>query len=335
VERGAVTRIGVVAIGRNEGERLLRCLDSARAGGRTLVYVDSGSSDGSAAAARARGAAVVELDARMPFTAARARNAGFARLLELDPQVEWVQFVDGDCELAPEWWSAVAGWLPGDPAVAVICGRRRERHPESSVYNRLCDLEWDTPVGSALACGGDALMRVSALRAVGGFAPGLIAGEEPELCFRLRAAGHRIERIAAEMTLHDAALTRFAQWWRRALRAGHAYAENHALHGASAERFKARELRSVLLWGGALPALAFGLAPASAGLSLAALGAYGVLFARVRAGQLRAGRSAGDAARYAAFVVIGKWAQLAGVAWFWWNRAFGRRAALIEYKRPA
>jgi hypothetical protein len=287
------------------------------------------------AAARARGAAVVELDTAAPFTAARARNAGFARLLELDPQAEWVQFVDGDCELVGDWWRAVERWLPGDPRVAVICGRRRERHPDASVYNRLCDLEWDTPVGSALACGGDALMRVAALRAVGGFDARLIAGEEPELCFRLRAAGHRIERIDAEMTLHDAALTRFSQWWRRALRAGHAYAENHALHGASPERFKARELRSVLLWGGALPALALGLAPATGGLSLAALGAYALLFARVRAAQLRAGRTPGDAARYAAFVVIGKFAQLAGVAWFRWNLARGRRADLIEYKRPA
>jgi GT2 family glycosyltransferase len=332
VEGSAVTRIGVVAIGRNEGERLVQCLESAQPAKAALVYVDSGSSDGSVAAAHARGARCVELDASVPFTAARARNAGLAALLDADPSVEWVQFVDGDCEIVSAWWRAVSAWLPGDPQVAVVCGRRRERHPRASIYNLLCDLEWDTPIGPAAACGGDALMRVTALRVTGGFDPALIAGEEPELCFRLRAAGYRIERIASEMTLHDAALTRFAQWWKRSLRAGHAYAENFSLHRASPERFKARELGSVVVWGAALPLLGLGLAPTTGGLSLLALGAYGALFARARSARMRAGTPARDASWYALFVIVAKWAHLAGAAWFVWNRLRGRSARLIEYK---
>lgn len=330
-----MTRIGVVAIGRNEGERLIRCLDSVRAPERPLVYVDSGSTDGSAEAARARGAHVVALDLSTPFTAARARNAGLAALLELDPTLAWVQFVDGDCEVVPAWWASVASWLPGAPDVAAICGRRRERNPEASIYNALCDLEWDTPVGDAAACGGDALVRIAAFRQVGGFDPGLIAGEEPELCFRLRAAGHRIQRLPSEMTLHDAAMFRFAAWWKRALRSGHAYAENFALHGASPERFKARELRSIVAWGGVLPIAALGLAPFSAGVSLLALAAYAALWLRIRAARLRSGASPRLASLYASFAILGKWAQLAGVAWFLWNRATGTRARLIEYERGA
>ena len=331
-----MTQIGVVAIGRNEGERLLRCLASATGEGRVLVYVDSGSSDGSVASARERGAHVVELSREAPFTAARARNAGLERLLEVAPDTEWVQFVDGDCEIVPEWWSAIARWLPGDPIVAALCGRRRERSPAASIYNRLCDLEWNTPVGRVGACGGDALMRVAALRAVGGFRAELIAGEEPELCFRLRAAGFAIERIGAEMTLHDAAMTSFAQWWRRAVRAGHAYAECFALHGHSAERFRARELRSILFWGGALPVLALASAWLTHGLSLVALIALDeVLWLRVWSARRRLGDSGPDAAAYATFVVVGKWAQLVGAARYAWNRALGRRAGLIEYKAPA
>jgi hypothetical protein len=62
VKQGASSiAYGVVAIGRNEGERLKCCLQSA-AGVGTLVYVDSGSDDGSVAWARARGIDVVELD---------------------------------------------------------------------------------------------------------------------------------------------------------------------------------------------------------------------------------------------------------------------------------
>ena len=220
--RGA-ERVGAVVIGRNEGESLGRCLGSL-AGLSPVVYVDSGSTDGSVVLAREQGAVVVELDLALPFTAARARNAGLSRLRELEPGLAYVQFIDGDCELVNGWLEAALAKLRSDPGLAVVCGRRRERRPEASRYNRLCDIEWNTPIGEANACGGDALMRAEALQAVGGFAAGLIAGEEPDLCYRLRRRGHRIWRIDADMTLHDANITSLGQWWRRTLRSGHAYA---------------------------------------------------------------------------------------------------------------
>jgi glycosyltransferase involved in cell wall biosynthesis len=206
-------RIGLVAIGRNEGERLRRCLESSRRQVERLVYVDSGSTDGSAQLARSLGAEVVDLDMSIPFTAARARNEGRARLQALVPDLDCVQFVDGDCELVDGWIARAVAHLTAHPQAAVVCGRRRERDPESSVYNHLCDLEWDTPIGLAKACGGDALMRVTALDQVGGYNPDIIAGEEPDLCFRLRERGWEIWRIDGDMTLHDAAMTRFGQWW--------------------------------------------------------------------------------------------------------------------------
>ena len=199
-------RIAAVAIGRNEGERLRRCLASMQGRVGRIVYVDSGSTDGSLDAAAAAGAQVVSLDLALPFTAARARNEGFALLGHEAPA--YVQFVDGDCELQPGWLETASAFLDNHPDVAAVCGRRRERHPGQSLYNRLIDCEWDTPVGETRACGGDVLMRRDAFRAVGGFDPALIAGEEPELCVRLRAAGWRIWRLDAEMTLHDAAITR-------------------------------------------------------------------------------------------------------------------------------
>ncbi|MEM9139196.1 MAG: glycosyltransferase, partial [Pseudomonadota bacterium] len=210
---GSAVAVGAVIIGRNEGARLIRCLASVGSAA-CMVYVDSGSTDGSVQAAREAGAEVVELDMDMPFTAARARNAGLARLREIGA-FDYVQFIDGDCELQPGWIALALAFLEEHPDVAVACGRRRERFPEASVYNRLCDHEWDTPVGEAKACGGDALMRMTALAAVGGYRDDLIAGEEPELCVRLRAAGWRVWRLDAEMTLHDADMHRFGQWWRR------------------------------------------------------------------------------------------------------------------------
>ncbi|MGH8465181.1 MAG: glycosyltransferase, partial [Pseudomonas sp.] len=244
---------GVVVIGRNEGQRLERCLASVAGAADAVVYVDSGSTDGSVQLARDRGVQVLALDMTRPFTAARARNEGFACLQRVLPDVHYVQFVDGDCEVVDGWLATAQAFLAAHPEVAVVCGRRRERFPQRSVYNLLCDLEWDTPVGEAKACGGDALMRADAFAAVSGFRPDLIAGEEPELCVRLRAAGWKVWRLAEEMTLHDAAITRFSQWWQRSLRAGYAFAEGAALHGAAPEHHWQRESRRAWTWGLGIP----------------------------------------------------------------------------------
>lgn len=210
--------IAAVVIGRNEGTRLRGCLESLQGQVARIVYVDSGSTDGSVEMARARGVEVVTLDMGQPFTAARARNAGLAQLRQGE-QPDFVQFVDGDCEVRADWIGTAHGFLRDHPQVAVVCGRRRERFPEASIYNAHCDREWSTPIGEARSCGGDALMRGAALDQVGGYDPRLIAGEEPEMCVRLRAKGWKIWRLEAEMTWHDAAMTRFGQFWKRARRA--------------------------------------------------------------------------------------------------------------------
>ena len=245
-------KFGVVAVGRNEGERLKRCFASLSAGA-VLVYVDSGSTDGSTQLALNQGADVINLNMDVPFTAARARNGGFRRLREVVPDLRYVQFIDGDCELIRGWSEQALSFLESHADVGIVCGRLRERFPERSVYNWLCDREWDGPAGEVRACGGNAMMRASALEAVGGFRDDLIAGEEPELCVRLRAAGWRVWRLDTEMALHDAAMTRFSQWWRRASRSGYAFAQGADLHGAPPERHWVWESRRAWLWGVWLP----------------------------------------------------------------------------------
>jgi len=320
--------VGVVAIGRNEGERLRHCFDSLPALLGGVVYVDSASTDGSAEQARMRRFEVVDLDMSLPFTAARARNDGMRKLLERWPGIEYVQFIDGDCALAPGWLEAAVREMGDNPRFAAVCGRRRERSPQTSVYNRLCDMEWDTPVGDAEACGGDALFRKEALLAVDGYDGRLIAGEEPEMCARLRAQGWRIRRINEEMTLHDAAMTRFSQWWKRTARSGHAYVEVHALH----PQMWRRETRSVIRWGLILPTAAVVSAPFTGGLGLILLAGYPALWFRVLRSRYSRGDSVRDAALYATFCVLGKFPELAGMATYWWYRVRGRRSRLIEYK---
>lgn len=315
--------VGIVVIGRNEGERLVACLQSLGELVHRTVYVDSGSTDGSVAAARNLGAAVVALDPALPFTAARARNHGLAALLGRHPDVDYVQFVDGDCVLDAEWLGNAQGFLDAHPDVAVVCGRRRERFPQRSIYNRLCDREWNTPVGEALACGGDMMARRDALQAVGGYADDLIAGEEPEMCLRLRQAGWRIWRLDAEMTLHDANLLRFGQWWRRMMRGGHAFAEVSVRHAGLPLAIWRRETLRAVFWGLLLPAgtllMALLLHPAW----LLVLLVYPLQVLRLaRRGDWLS----------ACFMVLAKFPEMLGVLRYWSNRLLRRAGGLIEYK---
>lgn len=312
--------IDAVVIGRNEGARLVACLNSLHGLVRRVVYVDSGSSDGSPEAARKAGAEVVDLDMTRPFTAARARNAGLARL----KGAELVQFVDGDCQVDAGWIAHAARHLTTHPKLGVVCGRRRELFPEVSIYNHLCDIEWDTPIGPALACGGDAMMRVAALDQVAGFRDDLIAGEEPELCLRLRRNGWGIERLDHPMTTHDANILRFGQWWARSRRAGHAFAEGAHLHGRAPDRHWVRETRRALFWGLGLPVAAFG---ALATVPVVA----GLLLMLYPAQVLRLSFKTKDH-QLAIFSVLGKFPEAMGVMQFHRNRLFGHTSAIVEYK---
>ena len=316
--------IAAIAIGRNEGERLVRCLASLQGQVSPVVYVDSGSDDGSVEAARRAGAHVVELDMSIPFTAARARNEGLARVVELVPESAFVQFLDGDCVLDPDWMEKARTALEAEVDLAVVCGRRREMFPEASLWNRLIDEEWDTPVGEAKACGGDALIRRAALAEIGGYPDDLIAGEEPEMCYRMRKAGWRIRRIDAEMTLHDAALKRFSQWWKRTRRAGHAYAAVAARHGHEEEGFRRGETRRALIWGAGVPLLAVLGAIVVSPWFLAVLLVWPLQVLRIWA--------KGTSFTRAFFLTLGKLPEALGVMGFWRQRLTGARQKIIEYK---
>ena len=216
--------VSVVVIGRNEGERLVRCLESVRAlqglaGGVEIIYADSASTDGSPARAAALGARVIAVESSRP-TAAQGRNAGWRAAAGT-----FVLFLDGDTILHPDFARLALEALTADATLAAVWGHRREIHPERSIYNRVLDLDWIFPPGLTDYCGGDVLMRRAALESVDGYDPTLIAGEEPELCRRMRAKGYRVLHVDAPMTGHDMAMTRFRQYWRRAVRTGHAYAE--------------------------------------------------------------------------------------------------------------
>jgi hypothetical protein len=321
--------LAVVVIGRNEGERLLRCLRSVQGAGVPVIYVDSGSTDGSVDAALRVGATVHQLDLSEPFTAARARNAGARLLLEKWPHVAYVQFVDGDCEIEAEWLPSARAKFVSRPDVAVVFGRRRERFPEQTIFNRLCDLEWDVPIGEVRSCGGDAMFRVDALRAAGGYREDLIAGEEPELCVRLRGAGWKVLSTGVPMTVHDAAMTRFGQWWRRSVRCGWAFAAGAHLHGRTPERHFVAEARRGWLWAGLPPLAAMVL---TVGIGPAGLLPLLVYPAQVVRLYIARRRVHADAAGEAFFLVAGKFPEVLGQLRFYKDLIADGPRRLIEYK---
>ena len=316
--------IGVVIIGRNEGERLHRCLTSVTGKGHEIVYVDSGSCDGSAAWAKKNGASVVELDMTLPFTAARARNEGFARLHRLNSKIQLVQFIDGDCELIEGWFEVAATYLGRHELCGVVAGRTIERFPDQSIYNLLCDLEWRTPFGRVASCGGIFMVRKDLFEKAGGFNQKLIGGEEPELCYRLRKLKYEIHRLDYPMTYHDAAMTKFSQWWKRSVRGGFAYAQGYVLYGDGQDKYGFNDLQRIWFWGLIVPGAILSLVIVLGPWLLLLLAVYPLQLARLTINVNKRFNHWHYSLIYSFFNILCKWPQLYGQIKFWTKKKFNK-----------
>jgi len=332
--KNLIDDVGVVVIGRNEGERLKRCLQSLRRQTDEIVYVDSGSSDGSVEYAESIGSSVVQLDMRIPFSAGRARNEGFQFLIKKNIKLRYIQFIDGDCEICDGWLDFAYVFFKNNESCAVVAGRRKEKFPQESIYNTLCDIEWNTPIGKAKACGGDFMIRKEAFQKVGGFNPVALASEEPEMCYRLRKKNWTIYRLDHPMTLHDAAIMRFSQWWRRNLRMGHSAAHMVSLE-LSAYEGKSYYLRacvSMWFWALIFPVFVLSLAMSVNIGFLLLITAYMVQFFRIALYAYNRLKDAKHSTVYSLFILAGKWPQLTGQMLYLKRKLLGNKNIIIEYK---
>lgn len=338
-------KMGIIVIGRNEGERLKRCLSSLHGQSAEIVYVDSGSTDDSVLYASSLGLDVVQLDTHIPFNAARARNEGFRYLAKKIPELQYFQFVDGDCELCEGWLLKAVAHLEKHPSCAAVAGKLAEKFPEKSIYNRLNNLEWNSPIGEVDHCGGIFVTRKDAFQSAGGFNAELIAGEEPELCYRLRAEGWKIHRIEESMALHDSAMMKFSQWWKRMIRGGYAATDVvHCLkHVGNLENGipYARQIQSAKIWTWGWLGVSIFLISAGSMISGAAGGAVGLMAGiglwlgqcvRTARRPRAMGASWPDALLYGAFAMLAKWPQIVGQRRYFQTMKTKGKCAIIEYK---
>lgn len=325
-------KVAIVIIGRNEGDRLKRCLKSINELSATSVYVDSGSTDNSIEHAKSFGIASIQLNSHLPFSAGRARNEGFKFLLQSNQIFEYVQFLDGDCELNPSWIDNAISIIEQDQRLAIISGKLKEKYPEKSIYNRLCDIEWDTPIGEVTSCGGIFLIKRHAFQDIKGFNTSIIAGEEPELCYRLRQKGWKILKIDHKMALHDSAIYKFSQWWKRATRSGHAYAQGFLLHGNENEKFNFKDTLRIWCWAIIFPSIVLYFSFTVTPYSLLLFIIYLIQIIRVSFNINKRLKNWNNSFLYAFFNWLAKWPQSYGQLLFFFKHLIKNQHQIIEYK---
>lgn len=334
-----IDRAGIVVIGRNEGERLRRCLESSLSESPRVIYVDSGSTDHSTLIAHELGADVVDLDMTKKFCAARARNVGYEKLRKIFPDCEFVQFIDGDCEFCHGWLKNAVDAFMQKPDVAIVAGNLSEKDPSYSIYNRLAELEWNFDgCGEVNSVGGIFMIRRSSFDMVSGFDSSVAAGEEPELCNRLTENGWKIIRLASDMAIHDLAMTNFRQWWIRQVRGGYGGLDVAQRFGLKSFVRNSQRARIWGLWLLLSLLLTVFLLFADFPENLKApglifIGLWPLQLIRIAFRTWRKGESVSTAVLYAWFTMVSFWPQMIGQLYYQVDKVKHRSHRLIEYKK--
>lgn len=214
--------VSIVIIGRNEGDRLVKCIQSAQnleypSEKKEIIYVDSCSSDGSTESAKKLGIEKVYILEQEKTCAAMGRNLGLQHA-----DGELILFLDGDTQISSDFLTTAVPHFESEE-IAVVYGRRTEIHPDS-IYIKLCGSDWSQRIpGYTDTAAGDVLVRADVIREIGGYKE-IIAGEDPEMSNSVINAGYKILFLDINMVKHDLAMYNFKQYWRHSVRSGFAYA---------------------------------------------------------------------------------------------------------------
>ncbi|WP_411819743.1 AAA family ATPase [Hyphococcus formosus] len=249
-EESAIT--GVVVLGtdpRISPEAAIRSVGD----GRAIVFVPMGQMPDAMGVARKSGAVIAEQGGKGAPSAGRARNAGYRQLKKIAPHTRYVQFIDADSALDPDWLRQAERFMNRRPEVAVIEGlvNRNGRRPNFATL--AAEKKAESPGEIVTVAGEAALVRCEAFEAAGGFRGDLLACEMDDLCIRQRKRGSHIWRVDADMIIREARRNPKMGWWQRSLRLGFDNAYAMSLHGNPPERHGVGATVWSVLWGGVFP----------------------------------------------------------------------------------
>jgi glycosyltransferase involved in cell wall biosynthesis len=192
--------LSVVLIARNEEQRIGDCiasvLEATRGIDAEVLLVDSASQDRTAAIARELGIRTLFVPGIAEPSAALGRRIG-----EQNCSGRYIQFLDGDMTIDPDWLLAALKYLAvADRSVAAVSGEIRQNpttNPHREYRRRnLARMTTTHEPRELKSLYGAFMIRAGVLREVGSFDASLKANEEGDLSDRLRAAGYRIMLLA-------------------------------------------------------------------------------------------------------------------------------------------
>ncbi len=316
-------QIGIVIVG---GDLAVAETLNSLPDGAAFVIAAGGQEEGLAAAKEA-GVNIVEINDGP--AGGRARNAGYRRLKKDNPDLRYVQFLEAGAMLAPGWLEHAEKFMARRPEVSALEGRSNLVERGATAFDRVAAAARDRAPGEIQAAGPNVLVRAASFEQVGGFRADIVADATADLCIRLRRRGaHAWRSDAAMVTVEPERLT-FKAWRGKAMRAGFASAAGAALHGATPERYGAKEQARAFFWGGLLPvsivlaAVLLAFASGAVGASVAvgvsavfvfALTVYGL---KIAASAFSPEAPAGSAWRYGFFTTLGHFPEFAGVLRYW------------------
>lgn len=243
-------QIDVVVIGLNVQQFLSHSLQSVIDSNYpkdklNILYVDSSSSDNSVDIANNfKEVKTLFLGDTSP-SSAKARNMGFVY-----GNAEYVQFLDADSCLKKNWLKLAVNTIQQKDIGAVL-GILQERYPQKNIFHKIAAMEWNiskglngfsNATGLTSSFGGNVLVRRSAVKNAGLYNTKLLAGEDPELSYRMRRVGWKIIKINTIMASHDIATDNWNQYLKRAMRSGWAYFSISRMYMKSKEKFYLREV---------------------------------------------------------------------------------------------
>ena len=198
--------VSIIVIGRNEAQRIEKCLRSVFASLPSredceVIYVDSASEDDTVAIASRFPIRILQLRNSWKLSPSAGRYIGYQHA-----RGKYLLFVDGDSLLFKRWLINACAFLDNNPTCGGVAGIMHQAYLSRkgnciAVAKNYFSQRPSEPVRQAVSLSGIAMYRRDAMEKAGTFNPFLTTGEECELALRIQDAGYSLARIYEPMCI--------------------------------------------------------------------------------------------------------------------------------------